>query len=173
MRPEIPTMTASLLLACDGINSSVRKILYPKEGPAHFSGRMLWRGCLEREPYLTGASMVWAGHANQKFIAYPISGASQRNGKSLVNWIAELRVRSEDDPDTTPPEKPNWNQTVPKERFAEDFKSWTFGFLDTYKLIQDTEMVYEFPMCDRDPIERWTFGRLTLCGDAAHPMYPS
>ena len=170
---DIPSMTASVLIACDGINSTARRILYPDEGPANFSGRMLWRGCLEREPYLTGSSMVWAGHANQKFIAYPISGASQRKGTSLVNWIAELRVRSEDDPDTTPPEKPDWTQTVPKERFAEEFKSWTFGFLDTYKLIQDTERVYEFPMCDRDPISRWSFGRLTLLGDAAHPMYPS
>lgn len=170
---DIPSMTANILLACDGINSTVRKTLYPNEGPAHFSGRMLWRGCIERKPYLTGASMVWAGHANQKFIAYPISGASQRGGKSMVNWIAELRVRDESNPDTTPPEKPDWTQTVPKERFAEEFRSWTFGFLDTYQLIQDTDKVYEFPMCDRDPIERWTFGRLTLLGDAAHPMYPS
>ena len=58
-------MTADLLIGCDGINSTTRSLLYPDEGLARFSGRLLWRGCLEREPYLSGASMVWAGHANQ------------------------------------------------------------------------------------------------------------
>lgn len=117
-------------------------------------------------------SMVWAGHANQKFIAYPISSKSQRKGRSLVNWIAELRVRAENDPDKSPP-KADWTKTVPKERFSREFQSWTFGFLDTPGLINKTNQVYEFPMCDRDPVERWSFGRMTLLGDAAHPMYPS
>lgn len=40
------------------------------------------------------------------------------------------------------------------------------------ELIDSTDKVYEFPMCDRDPVERWSFGRLTLLGDAAHAMYP-
>ena len=115
--------------------------------------------------------MVWAGDANQKFIAYPISSRAQRKGRSLVNWIAELRVRAENDPDTSPP-KADWTKTVPKERFAGEFKSWTFGFLDTPDLIDKTDKVYEFPMCDRDPVARWSFGRMTLLGDAAHPMYP-
>lgn len=164
LKPEISSMSANLMIACDGINSTVRRLLYPAEGPPHFSGRMLWRGCLEREPYLTGASMVWAGHANQKFIAYPISSRAQRKGTSLVNWIAELRVRDADDPDTIPPEKADWTKTIPKEKFSGEFESWTFGFLNTPELIEKTAKVYEFPMCDRDPIERWSFGKLTLLG---------
>jgi 2-polyprenyl-6-methoxyphenol hydroxylase-like FAD-dependent oxidoreductase len=164
---DIPSRTADMLVAADGINSTARRILYPNEGPPRFSGRILWRGCVEREPYLTGASMVWAGHANQKFIAYPISGRSASKGKSLVNWICELRVRAEDDPDTTPPVT-NWLNTVPKEKFLGPFEKWhDVGSLDVKELVDETEKVFEFPMCDRDPVARWSFGRLTLLGDSA------
>lgn len=166
----IPEVEADLAIACDGINSKVRRILYPEEGPPHFSGRILWRGCLEREAFLTGASMVWSGHANQKFIAYPIKKYSPESKKSLVNWIAELRVRDENDPNTTPPERADWLNSVPKERFAGAFKDSTFGFLNVPELIEKTDKVFEYPMCDRDPVSRWSFGRLTLLGDAAHPM---
>jgi 2-polyprenyl-6-methoxyphenol hydroxylase-like FAD-dependent oxidoreductase len=169
---KIATMSGDILIAADGINSTARRLLYPNEGPPRFSGRILWRGCIEREPYLTGASMIWAGHANQKFIAYPIGGTSARKGKSLVNWIAELRVRAEGDPDKTPPVT-DWTKRVDKDTFAGPFADWTCGGLHMMRdLIEPTENVYEFPMCDRDPVEQWSFGRLTLLGDAAHAMYP-
>ncbi|KAG9742177.1 FAD/NAD(P)-binding domain-containing protein, partial [Aureobasidium melanogenum] len=128
LQPEIPEMTGDVLIAADGINSVARKLLYPDEGPPRFSGRILWRGCHEQDPYLTGASMVWAGHADQKFIAYPISGTSMRKGKSLVNWIAELRVRDKDDPDLTPPPV-DWTNTVPKSKFEGPFQEWRCGGL--------------------------------------------
>jgi 2-polyprenyl-6-methoxyphenol hydroxylase-like FAD-dependent oxidoreductase len=164
-------VVGDLLIAADGINSTARRILYPNEGPPKFSGRMLWRGCIERDPYLTGASMVWAGHADQKFIAYPISQRSADKGKSLVNWIAELRIRSKTDEDVTPP-KTDWTKAVNKNIFAGPFESWRCGGLEMKDLIDSTEKVFEFPMSDRDPVEHWSFGRLTLLGDAAHAMYP-
>jgi 2-polyprenyl-6-methoxyphenol hydroxylase-like FAD-dependent oxidoreductase len=168
---EQSNVTGDVLIAADGINSTARNRLYPNEGPPKFSGRMLWRGCIERDPYLTGASMVWAGHADQKFIAYPISQRSADKGKSLVNWIAELRIRGKDDLDLTPP-KTDWTKAVNKDVFAGPFERWRCGGLEMKDLIDSTEKVFEFPMSDRDPIERWSFGRLTLLGDAAHAMYP-
>lgn len=168
---KLSSVTGDILIGADGINSTARRVLYPDEGPPKFSGRMLWRGCIEREPYLTGASMVWAGHADQKFIAYPISQRSADKGKSLVNWIAELRIRGRDDLDLTPP-KTDWTKAVDKNVFEGPFETWRCGGLEMKELIDSTAKVYEFPMSDRDPIPHWSFGRITLLGDAAHAMYP-
>jgi 2-polyprenyl-6-methoxyphenol hydroxylase-like FAD-dependent oxidoreductase len=111
--------------------------------------------------------MIMAGHANQKFVAYPICPAARAQGRSIVNWVAELCVGGE-----VSPTKRNWNRQVHRDVFAAAFREWRFDWLDIPGLIEAAETIFEFPMVDRNPLPRWTFGRVTLLGDAAHPMYP-
>ena len=158
--------TGDALIGADGIHSEVRRTFYPNEGSPPFSGRMLWRAVSEAPPYLTGRSMIMAGHANQKFVAYPIAH-SEQPGLTVINWIAELNLG----PEAALPKR-DWNQRVEKGKFASAFASWRFDWLDVPAIISAAKEVFEFPMVDRDPLRQWTFGRVTLLGDAAHPMYP-
>ncbi|MBY7144300.1 flavin-dependent oxidoreductase [Virgibacillus sp. NKC19-3] len=156
---------ADMIIAADGIHSVVRKCFYPDEGDPIFSGRILWRGLTEASSFLTSRTMIMAGFQNQKFVAYPVD-PEVSGDRTLINWIAELAV------DKEMPSRADWNRKIDKAKFAPAFAEWDFGWLNVPQLIRDTDAVYEFPMVDRDPLPAWSFGRVTLLGDAAHPMYP-
>ncbi|MBX3519261.1 MAG: flavin-dependent oxidoreductase [Xanthobacteraceae bacterium] len=157
----------SLLIACDGIHSTIRAKLYPQEGAPLWARRILWRGVTKAKPFLSGRSMIMAGYQQVKFVAYPISRQDSERGEPLINWIAEREFAEDYEW-----RREDYNRAAKLEEFAPWFEEWNFGWLDVPGLIRDAEYCFEYPLVDRDPLERWTFGRVTLMGDAAHPMYP-
>lgn len=162
----LPPHDGSLLIACDGIHSTIRARLFPEEGPPIWSRRILWRGVTKAKPFLSGSSMIMAGYPQVKFVAYPISREDER-GEQMLNWIAEREFAADYDW-----RREDYNRAGKLEEFAPWFREWNFDWLDVPGLIRDADYFYEYPLVDRDPLERWSFGRVTLLGDAAHPMYP-
>ena len=156
---------ADFIVAADGIHSAVRAQRYPEEGHFLWNGSLLWRGIAEVEPVLDGRSMIWAGHPEQKFVGYPI--ADLPGGRQRFNFIAELKR-----PDSDLGRAEDWNRQGSLDDFLPQFKEWDFGWLDVPAIVEAAPETFLFPMVDREPIPRWTFGRTTLLGDAAHPMYP-
>jgi 2-polyprenyl-6-methoxyphenol hydroxylase-like FAD-dependent oxidoreductase len=151
-------------IACDGINSAIRKQFFPGEGEPRYSGVNMWRGVTRWKPMLSGASMVRAGWLSHgKMVIYPIRPADT-DGLQLINWVAEI--------ETPTYRKRDWNRAGSLDDFIGAFADWHFDWLDVPAFIRAADSVLEFPMVDQDPLPRWSFGRVTLLGDAAHPMVP-
>ena len=162
-----PRVEADLLVACDGVHSVVRQQLYPDEGPPKWNGITMWRGVTEGKPFLSGRTMLMAGYFQRRVVIYPISKRHEDRGQALINWVAEFKV-ADDQP--MPPQ--DWEHTARLEEALAPFASFSFDFLDVPELMRQAETIYQYPMVDRDPLPTWDFGRVTLLGDAAHPMYP-
>jgi 5-methylphenazine-1-carboxylate 1-monooxygenase len=167
---EYVTVRGDVLIAADGIHSTVRRTFYPDEGAPTWNGTMIWRGAVEHPPFLTGRSMIITGGMQAKLVLYPISNQTSTPGTNLLNWAVTARLG---DRSTPPPRREDWSRLGQLDELLPHVEEvFHLDTVDPVEIIRATEAFYEYPMCDRDPLPRWSFGRVTLLGDAAHPMYP-
>jgi 5-methylphenazine-1-carboxylate 1-monooxygenase len=158
------SLRADVAIACDGINSAIRKQFYPDDKIA-FAGINTWRGVTRRKPILDGRTYLRVGSIlTGKIVIYPIVDNVDGQGNQLINWMAEIKR------DTYQPN--DWNKPGDLKDFFPLYADWKFDWLDVAQLIRDASQILEYPMVDKDPVEQWAFGRVALAGDAAHPMYP-
>jgi 2-polyprenyl-6-methoxyphenol hydroxylase-like FAD-dependent oxidoreductase len=162
----LPPQRGDIVVSCEGIHSAIRKQFYPDEGPPRYSGLNMWRGVTRSKPFLTGASMVRMGWVNTaKVLIYPIRNNIDDQGRQLINWVVDIE---------TPHYKQqrDWNRTGNIDDFIGAIAEWHFDWLDVPALVRSADVILEYPMVDQDPLPRWSFDRVTLLGDAAHPMLP-
>lgn len=161
------TIRADVLIACDGIHSVVRKKFFPDEGPPRWDGVLMWRGATEWAPWGDGRTMAIGGGMGAKCVLYPIAEAE--GGRQLMNWVVFVKMA---DGQVSPPPKESWSRPAHRSQVLPYARRFALQDFDLAALVEATPQIFEYPMCDRDPLPRWTHGRVTLLGDAAHPMYP-
>ena len=165
-KQKLPSQRGSVVVSCEGIHSVIRKQYFPNEGPPRYSGLNMWRGVTRWKPFLDGASMVRVGwHKPAKVLIYPIRDNIDAEGRQLINWVCDIEQEH-------PIPQRDWNRQGRLEDFIGALEDWRFDWLDVPAMCRAADQILEYPMVDQDPLPRWSHGRVTLLGDAAHPMLP-
>ena len=173
------TIEADLLIGADGIRSAVRQSADPALGALATNGWMMYRGTTRSGRFLSGSSMVIIGDEHLRVVVYPIE-------PGVNNWLLVRPAECGTDQGGTDQggtdggatgqgataELGNWNRSVEPRAIAQCVQDWTFDWLDVPALVAGSDIAWEYPMADFDPLSQWVFGRAALLGDAAHAMYP-
>jgi salicylate hydroxylase len=153
------TVTCDLVLACDGVRSTLRASLLAAAEP-RFRGQVAWRGLVPAaglpESVTAKESVVWIG-PDRHIVQYVIRGGT------LVNYVA---IAAKD-----AWEEEGWNRPSDLSEVTAEFAGW---HADILALLAATppDALYKWGLFDRDPLQQWVFGSIALLGDAAHPMLP-
>jgi salicylate hydroxylase len=147
---------ADVIVAADGIHSELRPYVFPPSNPV-FSGSVAYRGVLplERIPdWPTDAWLMWLGKAKH-FLTFPV-----RAGQ-LINYVGFVPADEQ--------MKESWSSPGDPDVLRREFAGWD-PRIET--LLKQVQMTFRWALYDREPLPTWTRGRLSLLGDAAHPMLP-
>lgn len=160
-------VAGTLLFGADGIHSAIRAQMHPDQPPIHWGGTIMWRGTAKGVPIRSGSSFVGLGTSRHRVVLYPISHPDA-DGQCDINWIAEQTYDTDHDWSRS-----GWFRPVEMSEFAHEFDGFVYDWLDLPALLAKSDVAYENPMIDRDPLPTWVDGPVALIGDAAHPMYPT
>lgn len=151
------SVEADIVIGADGIHSAVRDSLFGAVEP-RFTGCICWRGLVPSEaladPRFAREMTAWWG-PHGHVVHYPV-----RRGE-LVNFVAHF--------DSDGWTEESWIHECDRSELMETYTGWNSDLLD---LFGASDRYYKWALYDRDPLENWTRGRVTLLGDAAHPMLP-